>query len=196
MIKNEIFSELQNSQCRVASILACERGSIMVIVLLILSLLTVLGLSSSKTSFTELQISSNQSIYKQNFLQADAAMNEGMQIFANLGADMGNTPPAWMLPATTALLPAVTSAALQNNEYAAVSNDVTWNQDIDGTPGPDNSFTSQSFANAQVMAVHRGIAPGSNLVLGSSRMHIFEFYGRSQQNNGTVILKAGYRQPY
>lgn len=173
-----------------------DRGSIMLVVLLILSLVTVLGMASSKTTFIEMQISSNQEIYKDNFFQADGAINEGTQVFANIGDDMANTPPAWMQQQTTLLLPPVTDSASQANEAAAVVNDAIWNQDANTDGVLDNTYSSVAFPGAQVMSVHRGIAPGSSLDVGSARLHIFEFYSRSQLNNGNVILKAGYRQPF
>lgn len=158
-----------------------DRGSIMMIVLLLLSLLTVLGLSSSKTTWIEMSVSNNQTVHKQNFYQAEAAISEGMQNMED--TDLENNPPAWMQPLGSGVL----TTGAGGTEVADVYTDATWTA---------NSQVSQSIAAAQMMSAYRGIAPGSSLGLGSSRIHVYDVYGRSQQNNGLAIIKMSYRKAF
>ncbi len=185
------FSEIQLSNAlQKTQILSSsnQKGSVMFIVLLILTLITMIGLTMSKTTFFEMQISSFHTIYKQNFAQADGAIREMSQNVAII-PDLSGAPPAWLLPISTPLLPAVNDAAGLTNEVQNVRNDATWT-------GAGNSTVSAAFPQARTIAVHRGIAPGSSLALGSQRIHVFDLYGRSQQNNGEVIIKTVYRDSY
>ena len=50
-----------------------EEGSVMVMALMVLSVLTIIGLSSSTTSTIELQIVRNERIYQRDFYIADSA---------------------------------------------------------------------------------------------------------------------------
>lgn len=57
-----------------------QNGSIMMITLMILVIITVIGLMSSDTIVTENAIIRNQAIYKQNVNMVDAALMEGLQM--------------------------------------------------------------------------------------------------------------------
>jgi len=55
-----------------------ERGSIIVIAVLILALLSIIGVSALKTSITEQQISTNHLIYQMNFYAAESGAPHGI----------------------------------------------------------------------------------------------------------------------
>jgi len=52
-----------------------ERGSVTVIALMILVVLTLLGIMASRTSTTDIQIAGNEIPYKQNFFIAEGGLN-------------------------------------------------------------------------------------------------------------------------
>lgn len=158
-----------------------ESGSIMLMVLLILSLVTVLGLSSSKTTWIEMNISNNQTVHKLNFYQAEGAINEGMQILED--TDLKNNTFAWVQPKESTLL----TPGDNGNEVVNVYSDDIWD---------DNSQGSQSLPTAQMMSAYRGTAPGYSLTTGQSTVYLYDVYGRSQQNNGLSIIKMSYRKAY
>ena len=160
-----------------------ESGSILLIVMLVLSLMTVIGLSMSKTSIMEMRVSNNQTIYKQNFYQTEAAIGEGMQELED--TDLFNNPPGWMQSLGSPIL----TTGPAGTEAADVRNDVIWNN-------PANSQPSATFATAQMMSAYRGVVPGSSLDLGASTIHAYDVYGRSQQNNGLAIIKMAYRKAF
>jgi len=56
------------------SILKNEEGTVIVVALLILVLLTIIGISGTNTTVTELQIVGNDARYKQNFYNAEAGL--------------------------------------------------------------------------------------------------------------------------
>ena len=162
-----------------------EGGSIMLVTLLILSLVTILGLSASKTTLFEMQISNNQTVYKQNFYGAEAVIGEGMQILQD--TDLEVNTPAWVQPFGAALLSPATEAA-------DVYLEVTW-----VAPNSQDSVAIVPAPPAlplQMMSAYRGIAPGSSLDLGATRIHSYDVYGRDRQNNGLAIIKMAYRKAY
>lgn len=57
-----------------------QNGSIMMITLMILAIITMIGLMSSDMAVTENIIIRNQAIYKQNVNMVDAALMEGLQM--------------------------------------------------------------------------------------------------------------------
>lgn len=65
-----------------------EKGSIMIVALLILLLLTVIGISATTTTITEIQIAGNEKVHKIAFYAAEAAreyvkVNTGLYGVAN-----------------------------------------------------------------------------------------------------------------
>jgi Tfp pilus assembly protein PilX len=73
------------------SILKNDDGSALVYALLILVLLTVLGLSSSRTTVSELKISGNDKLHKIAFFAADSGISNGRAVLNALKrADNGN----------------------------------------------------------------------------------------------------------
>lgn len=64
-----------------------QKGSIIVLALMVLVIMTVIGLISSDTIVTEKFIQRNQAIYKQNINMVDAAIMEGLQRFMQLPHD-------------------------------------------------------------------------------------------------------------
>ena len=62
------------------SILSNERGSALVVALLMLVVLTLIGISASTTTTFELQISGNDKLYKMAFYQADGATEAGSEL--------------------------------------------------------------------------------------------------------------------
>lgn len=64
-----------------------QEGSIIIIALMALVIMTVIGLISSQTVVTENFIIRNQGIYKQNINMVEAALMEGLQLFMEIEAD-------------------------------------------------------------------------------------------------------------
>ena len=55
------------------SMLKNEDGTVLVLALIMLVLLTLIGISATTTSMIETRISGNERVYKQNFYAAEAA---------------------------------------------------------------------------------------------------------------------------
>jgi hypothetical protein len=72
-------------------ILKNERGSIMAVALILLALLTLIGISSTTTSTTEVQIATNNQSAQMEFYLADSGWRQGAMWVENRGA-----PPMWV----------------------------------------------------------------------------------------------------
>jgi Tfp pilus assembly protein PilX len=80
---------------KTVSILKNEEGSLLVMTIMFLALLTIVSLAASNVSITEVQIATSELIYQRNFYQAEAAVMEAAERLENL-ADPQATPPAWL----------------------------------------------------------------------------------------------------
>jgi len=67
-----------------------QDGSIIILALMVLVIMTVISLISSSTLVTENFILRNQGIYKQNINMAEAALMEGLQLFMQQPPDSNN----------------------------------------------------------------------------------------------------------
>lgn len=67
-----------------------EKGSVLVIALVMLALLTTLGIMSTNTTSIDLQIAQNERIHRQNFNMAEAANMLAVQRVINELEDLGD----------------------------------------------------------------------------------------------------------
>ncbi|MCU0599125.1 MAG: pilus assembly PilX N-terminal domain-containing protein [Desulfobacterales bacterium] len=89
-----VFEKIPNQMAlekrSVRNPLANENGSIIIVALMVLVIMTVIGLLSADTVQVENFIIRNQAIYKQNMSMADAAMMEAFQRFMQIPPDSPN----------------------------------------------------------------------------------------------------------
>jgi len=72
-------------------ILRNDRGSVLIIALLVLVLLTIIGISATNTTTTDIQIASNEKVHSMAFYAADAGIEVGRALLNDLKtADSGN----------------------------------------------------------------------------------------------------------
>lgn len=166
-----------------------EQGFVLVAALMMLMILLIIGVAATNTTTIELQISGNDKLAKQVFYQAESVATEATRIMANDGGVSLEDPTAY----TWLNLDPVTSGQLTvgagGTEDADVRSETFWN---------NNSANSllPTTGTLQMMAAFRGISPGSSLTLGSSRIHEYDVYGRSRQNNSLAIVKESFRIPF
>lgn len=169
------------------SILKNEEGSVIVIALLILVLLTIIGISGTNTTVTELGIVRNEAIYKQNFFRAEAAAVNAAQLLedednATLLRDLPYGPfgKEWL-----------------RNDFNDLPDPVNIASDANWDDGIDFSEQAIDFDN-RFLAFYQGVASGSTLGMDGSTLHDFSIFGRSQKDGvgGAAIIEMGYRKRY
>ncbi len=162
------------------SILNNEKGSAIVFALLALAALTIIGISSTNISITELGIVRNEQIYQTNFYLAESSAYEGALHIEK------ESDPLQLIPDTS--------------EYNWLNDDATdftvatnWNDVGQGSnDATDNSDPSQFDTDTIYSTVAKGVRKGSSLSLGASRLYDFSVFGKSETNNGNAVIEIGY----
>ena len=152
-----------------------EHGAVLYGVLMVLLLLTIIGVASTKVSNTEVQISSNELIYQQNFYRAEGAAMEAAELL-EAESNPSETPPTW----------------LANVPYEVTESEIRiWA--FGGSPAPRVS----ALADTSLIALSEGIVRGSSLDLESSKVHSYAIYGHSAPpRKGATTVQIGYLKAF
>jgi Tfp pilus assembly protein PilX len=146
-----------------------EEGSVLILALIMLVLLTIMGIQASTTSTIEIQIAGNERNYRQNFYRAEAAAMEGIQDMDD--RDLELSPP-------TSLHVTISDSELASDSYWAAN-------------------SAQSLdTEARYMSGNQRIVPGASLDMSKSTVYEYDVYGRSTRNRGKVIIEVGYRKAF
>ncbi len=161
--------------------LANENGSVMVIALLIMAILTIIGISAINQSNIDLMIARNEREYKQNFFRSEAAANEALQRIDNADADD-------LLSESTTFDWLNDSAVWPGDAIEDPSN---WN-----AGNSDPALVDQNNARFAVLA--SGLAGGASLdVTSPSQLYEFEIHGQYfLANAGWSQIAIGYRKRF
>ncbi len=183
-----------------------EKGSIMVVSLIILVLATMIGIAATITASLELQISGNDVRYAENFYRAEAS--------AMLGARaIEDTPDADLKDrkykeegetGTEVALPTESDLPDQDNISDSTNWAVSGNNRY-STEAPDAISDQSDNFEARFLPVEVP-AKGTSLDLAGTsgtKMHEFIIYGRSvreapdsSKQLGEVIIEVGYKRRY
>ncbi len=153
-----------------------EEGSVLIVALIVLVLLTLLGIFATRTTEVEIQIAGNDYRYKRNVYSAEAVAMECAQNIKD--TDVLDTALPWLYA-----MGGLTSDAVTNG---------TW----------DDTTSQQSTAdsNTRYMAVVEGIAEQTSLDMTKSRIHMYSIYGRrfntANENEGKSIVNIGYKKAF
>jgi hypothetical protein len=156
-------------------ILQNQDGAVLYGVLMVLLLLTIIGVASTKVSNTEVQISSNELAYQQNFYRAEGAAMEAAELL-EAEINPSETPPTW----------------LANVPHDVTDSEIrTWQ--FGGSPAPRASV----LADTSLIALSEGIVRGSSLDLESSKVHSYAIYGHSAPpRKGATTVQIGYLKAF
>jgi len=163
-----------------------EQGFVLIVSLLMLMVLMVIGIAASNTTTIELGISGNDKLSKQVFYQAEGAVAEAFRIIAN---DSSSN-----LEDTTLYLWLERDPV--GNNVLTVGAGGTELADVHDNTIPSTIWSAATLPMTEMAGAFRGIASGSSLGMSGSTIHLFDLYGRSQQNNARTIIKVGCRLPY
>ena len=155
-----------------------ERGSAIVIAVLVLAAVTVLGISATNISNTDLLMSNSDIIFKDNLYQAEAAAMDGSQAVENEPiTNMEAYTPPWLNPNIINML-----------------NLALW--DSDDQNGDDTAETGP-YGDTTYAVTNNKVAGGSSLDMSSeSRLHEFSVYGHTTAAKGNRFVEIGYKRRY
>jgi len=181
-------------------VLGNEEGSVIVLALIILMLLTMIGTSATNTSTLENQVAGNERNYKQNFFKAEAAALQGAQRI-QLAPTHTQDP-----------IKDDNDAAVQANGVNGVASDYAHTAartlpDTDGDGQLENLFdrianwedleaeTTADHKDTHYMIIYTGIAPWSSLDMTSpTQVRAFSVYGQ-RLNTASIekmIIETGF----
>ena len=157
-----------------------ESGSVIILAMIFLVLLTIIGLSAISTSTIEVQIAGNEVRYKKNLYRAEGAAMECAQRIEN------STDPQFLHPDGT----------------IAINVEGSWLQP-DGVDLSDPTILSgiskesSRLTNASYGAVARGIGFGDSLdITAPSTLYEYAVYGLYSGNDGQSHVVIGYKKRF
>lgn len=157
---------------RASELLKNEEGSLIVIVLMVLTLLTLAGTSGIRNANTEIEIAASELIYQTNFYLAEGAALEAVVTLEN-DTDPLASSPAWLQ---------TTPGVMDADNYTE-----------DTYPSATATIDSQNDTYFKV--AYEGIASGSSKDMSKSKLHDFTIYGRSEKRGATEV-RIGYRKVF
>ena len=155
-----------------------EEGSVILLAILILVVVSVIGIQSSNTSSLEVQIAAAQRTAKNNFYRAEGAAMHAAQAIENADTDeLTARSQKWLHKS-------------EDLDLAEISN---W--EYDG--GSDDTAEGGSLDETYFGVMDRGIPQGSSLHMGqNSQLHIFRVFGRSIAANQGAFIEMGYKRRF
>ena len=167
-----------NTMKEIKRLLTNEEGSVLIVAIVILMLLTLLGIYATRTSEIELQIAGNERLYKQNLYRAEAAANEAAQI-------LEDTNPGTY--STLGWLYLMGSGVTLDN--AKGQDDPCWDN---RQPSVDST--------THYIGVEEGIAGGASLDMTKTQVHEYAVYGQrhnyARPELGRSLVAIGYRRAF
>ncbi|CAB5100437.1 hypothetical protein D3OALGA1CA_3289 [Olavius algarvensis associated proteobacterium Delta 3] len=175
-----------------------EDGTVMVIALLIMAILTILGLSAIDTSNVEIQITSNERIYKRNFYKAEAAViAAAQQLEESTPSQLANVSNIdWLIN---------TDFDADNMQYQTPAGTWVSLQDVSGDwidPPAVNGIVGQVASGDSDYAASRFVVletTGFIDLTAPSNMHSYEIYGfydSQGADRGQVVVEIGYKRRF
>jgi len=171
-----------------------EEGSVLVISVVILALLTVIGIAATSTTSIELQIASNDRIYKDNFYQAEgAAMMLARALEELTPADNEKLDDEKKFKAPSGAYEDVVDMNTNDVDVEDIANPKYWHGGSD-----DRSCEIPEIAanNSPMGIVRLERREGSIGMHESTSLYRFSIFGRRAVNNNGVVIALGYRKRY
>jgi Tfp pilus assembly protein PilX len=170
---------------RPLSPLSNQQGSVMVIALMILVVVTIVGIASMNDSRTEQQLVRNEAIYKQDFYLAESAAIEGAQRLNNLNDRwvLQNQAQPWLN---------------QNEDNTGVNLTDPGNWDTGGAT-PNAAVAGVDVAgDGTYTVVDERTADDGSLNPNSPQVHEFRVLGQyfPAGRNNPILIEIGYRKQF
>jgi Tfp pilus assembly protein PilX len=160
---------IQNNGIRNRFVLTSEDGSVMIVALALLMLLTLIGISATTTSMIELQIAGAKKTHTDHLFLAEGAAMQGVQ-------SMEDDPSL------------LTNTTFVNDKDTVTQDDV---RNLTFTRSQNSSLSTSGTAYA---ATDQGVV--GSLKMGQPNLHSYLVYGWHDTPQGRVIVELGYRRAF
>ncbi|MGD9330774.1 MAG: pilus assembly PilX N-terminal domain-containing protein [Desulfobacterales bacterium] len=184
-IRSAIFrqdcQELQPRLVNPLQSLTNNNGSAIVLALMMLSLLTVMGIWSTRKSNMETLIAGNEVARKQTFFRTEGGVIEGgFSIEEADTLDLKARTPAWLFAADTA------------DDMTKAEN---WDFDLVG--GDDNAVPTTLDPEVGFCALDKGVMAGDSLVMtNATQVRSYAVYSFHDSDLGQALIEAGYKRRF
>jgi len=159
-----------------------ENGSAIVIALMLLSLLTVMGIWSTRKSNIETLIAGNEVARNQTFFKTEGGVIEGGYAIEDAAtSDLTAWSPDWLTEKSVAL---------------DMTDPENW--DFDGVDGDDTAVAaSPPFDDVGFCAVDKGITSGDSLLMtNASQVRTYAVYSFHDSRDGQSLQEVGYKRRF
>jgi len=156
-------------------LLKTEDGSVMILALALLMLLTLIGISATRTSMIEIQIAGAKKTHTEHLFLAEGAAMQCAQ-------DMENDPDL------------LTNTTYVNDERTKSKGEI---HDLIGNLNFTNSLTSSipaSSGTSGYATLYQGVV--GSIKMGQPTLHAYAVYGWHDTPQGRVIVELGYRRAF
>ena len=181
-MKNFLTEQKENkSAFRPIERIANENGSAIVIALMLLSLLTVMGIWSTRSSNIETLIAGNEVARKQTFYRTEGGVIEGgFSVEEADPMDLKARSPAWLFAFDTA---------------EDMTDPISW--DFDQVGGDDTAVPTTLDPEVGFCALDKGITAGDSLVMTSStQVRTYAVYSFHDSRDGQALIEVGYKRRF
>jgi len=158
-----------------------EKGSAIVLALMLLSLLTVMGIWSTRKSNIETLIAGNEVARKQTFFRTEGGVIEGgFRIEETDPGVLAARSPDWLYEASIA--PDMTDPD---------------NWEFQGDPSDDTAVASDLDSEVGYCALDKGITAGDSLLMtGSTQVRTYAVYSFHNSRDGQSLMEVGYKRRF
>lgn len=184
-----ISQDRQREKCRMISPLRSltnDKGSAIVLALMMLSLLTVMGIWATRKSNMEALIAGNEVARKQTFYRTESGIIEGgfaieeENTLALKARTPTKKPGAWLFAWDTA---------------ADMTDPDSW--DFDEVGGDDTAMPRTDDPEVGFCALDKGVTSGDSLVMTTStQVRTYAIYGFHGSRMGQALIEVGYKRRF
>lgn len=154
-----------------------QRGSVLIITLLVLMGVTILGITSIDKSIVELKIARNEKEMRKLFYLSEGACMEGVQrLVDTAGIDLEEQIQGWHHP---------------HKKDKSVNFRLPSHWDVDGID-EDNGLAGSVDEDTYIAAVEWKVATGGSLVQTQPRLYQNRIYGLCNKYGVQTITEIGY----
>ncbi len=166
-----------------------EDGTMVVVGILVLTLLTVAGIAGTNMSSNEILIAGNDKDHRESFFRAEAAALQAGNSLENLSKDLlcdRTFPVQWIRDKDEYFME-------DADQWDPEINSVETNLGNDENDDEDRRCPGITLFSAALQDVAKG---GSLDVAQKSQMHEYKLFGFSKKGNEKVIILMGYKIRY
>jgi hypothetical protein len=167
-----------------------EEGFVLVLSLMVLVVLTLLGISASRTSVIEVQIAGNDNKLKMDFYKREAAAHEMAQLLEN-----EENPEKLKAARTSFVWLSASDIDAQTEKEKLLEGGEAWKYKSAHSELSD----TDAHVDVDMAALDYGVVKGdkgTSLKLSESRVYFYKLIGKTTRGGQEKMIELGYKKRY